>query len=231
MDIKISALMRKKWGITDTKIFLDKDEHNLEDIKVVRHITLCKGVLGEGEIQVIFKDDVVGKGIFTLYYNYADRKKAIEALEYMKKFVTEENKEKPMPSVIRRRCKLCGGVYSFTHADLDRNEELRKKAMREAVHSVTEAFGGTSVGATLSRKNSEDALSKIVDYSRCPKCGSPEVVNITDEEFKQMQEAAEKPATTAISAADELKKFKELLDAGVITQEEFDAKKKQLLGL
>ena len=31
--------------------------------------------------------------------------------------------------------------------------------------------------------------------------------------------------------AEELKKFKELLDQGVITQEEFDAKKKQLLGL
>ncbi len=31
--------------------------------------------------------------------------------------------------------------------------------------------------------------------------------------------------------ADELKRFKELLDNGVITQEEFDAKKKQLLGL
>ena len=33
------------------------------------------------------------------------------------------------------------------------------------------------------------------------------------------------------SNADELKKFKELFDLGVITQEEFDAKKKQLLGL
>lgn len=34
-----------------------------------------------------------------------------------------------------------------------------------------------------------------------------------------------------VSAADELKKFKELLDMGVISQPEFDAKKKQLLGL
>ena len=33
------------------------------------------------------------------------------------------------------------------------------------------------------------------------------------------------------SNADELKKYKELLDMGAITQEEFDAKKKQLLGL
>ncbi len=34
-----------------------------------------------------------------------------------------------------------------------------------------------------------------------------------------------------ISNADELKKFKELLDSGIITQEEFDEKKNQLLGL
>jgi hypothetical protein len=33
------------------------------------------------------------------------------------------------------------------------------------------------------------------------------------------------------SVADEIVKFKALLDAGVITQEEFDMKKKQLLGL
>ena len=34
-----------------------------------------------------------------------------------------------------------------------------------------------------------------------------------------------------VSAMDELKKLKELLDLGIVTQEEFDAKKKQLLGL
>ena len=34
-----------------------------------------------------------------------------------------------------------------------------------------------------------------------------------------------------ISNADELKKYKELLDSGVISQEEFDAKKRQILGL
>ncbi len=44
-------------------------------------------------------------------------------------------------------------------------------------------------------------------------------------------------ATTTIkqeipqSNADELKKYKDLLDSGVISQEEFDAKKKQLLGV
>jgi hypothetical protein len=37
--------------------------------------------------------------------------------------------------------------------------------------------------------------------------------------------------TMAVSPADEVKKMKELLDMGILTQEEFDIKKKQLLGL
>lgn len=45
-------------------------------------------------------------------------------------------------------------------------------------------------------------------------------------------EEAEKPVVTQpVSAADEILKFKNLLDQGIISQEEFDAKKKQLLGL
>lgn len=61
-----------------------------------------------------------------------------------------------------------------------------------------------------------------------------------DEVFKaitdcllQRQQPVPVPAAPAEapSRAAELKEFKELLDAGVITQEEFDAKKKQILGL
>ncbi len=44
-------------------------------------------------------------------------------------------------------------------------------------------------------------------------------------------EKAEPKVEVKSSNADELKKYKELLDSGIITQEEFDAKKKQLLGL
>lgn len=38
-------------------------------------------------------------------------------------------------------------------------------------------------------------------------------------------------STVSTSSADEIVKYKNLLDQGIITQEEFDAKKKQLLGL
>lgn len=38
------------------------------------------------------------------------------------------------------------------------------------------------------------------------------------------------PATTTVLSADELTKYKNLLDQGVITQAEYEAKKKQILG-
>jgi hypothetical protein len=60
------------------------------------------------------------------------------------------------------------------------------------------------------------------------------LAGIIEKILKEVVDANKAPATQVVnqlSAADELKKFKELLDSGLITQEEFDAKKKQLLGL
>ena len=57
-----------------------------------------------------------------------------------------------------------------------------------------------------------------------------EIYTFIDGRIRDCKNGKTQP-TAAVSAADELKKFKELLDSGVISQEEFDAKKKQLLGL
>ena len=51
------------------------------------------------------------------------------------------------------------------------------------------------------------------------------------EKKEQAQVATPAVAPVVKSGAEELKEYKELLDSGIITQEEFDAKKKQILGL
>lgn len=51
------------------------------------------------------------------------------------------------------------------------------------------------------------------------------------EETEQRNSAEDQPAPAPFSAADEILKFKNLADAGIITQEEFEQKKQQLLGL
>ena len=54
---------------------------------------------------------------------------------------------------------------------------------------------------------------------------------LVERQKKQKEAAPVQPSAPTVSVADELKKFKDLLDQGIITQEEFDAKKKELLGL
>ena len=46
-----------------------------------------------------------------------------------------------------------------------------------------------------------------------------------------VERQASKSTSNEASSADDLKKYKDLLDTGVISQEEFDAKKKQILGV
>ena len=53
--------------------------------------------------------------------------------------------------------------------------------------------------------------------------------------YNRPQNAQKKEAATenppVEKGTDDIRKYKELLDSGIITQEEFDVKKKQLLGL
>ena len=58
-----------------------------------------------------------------------------------------------------------------------------------------------------------------------------EIKNYIQEKIRASKNPHPSITTQALSPAEELKKFKELLDVGILTQEEFDAKKKQLLGL
>lgn len=53
---------------------------------------------------------------------------------------------------------------------------------------------------------------------------------VFNEAFKNLQENSIINKSD-LSQADEIKKFKDLFDQGIISQEEFEAKKKQLLGL
>ena len=128
----------------------------------------------------------------------------------------------------RKKCNVCGHIFCYRDSDIYRNKKLAREAQSSANMAVLEALGGTRLASNQQSAAADRALDKIVDYSKCPKCNSADLSDATEEEIRQ---AANGNSKSTVSAADELKKYKELLDSGVITQEEFDAKKKQLLGL
>ena len=98
--------------------------------------------------------------------------------------------------------------------------ELKIKITLNSITSPTEYIDFVSGGAEFKR----DGVIYKMTIKNAQECLSLLQVMCNSRNLSS-------PTPQPVSAADEIKKFKELLDIGAITQEEFDQKKKQLLGL
>lgn len=130
----------------------------------------------------------------------------------------------------RVKCNTCGHLYCYNGADLEANRKNARMAALNSVGAMANAVGGTQLGATMQNSAAQNYLDKIVDYSRCPKCNSSDIRILTAEEYER-EKAVPTQAAAAVDPVAQIKQWKELLDMGVLTQEEFETKKKQLLGL
>ena len=141
----------------------------------------------------------------------------------------------------RKKCNTCGHVYCYALSEIGKNAQIRMEVNTIRAGNIRpDSIGGALFTGTtyaveneLAEARAERLEDKIVDYSVCPRCKSGNLRSLSKEDYeKEMQPSyAPQAIPAAASSADELLKFKSLLDSGVITQEEFDAKKKQLLGL
>lgn len=91
-------------------------------------------------------------------------------------------------------------------------------------HSRKGIFGQLSITDNIDTRNMEKVSVVTMDY----------FVSTVNREKELYKEAKMNPTTQVInnvSTADELMKYKQLMDMGVLTPEEFEVKKKELLGL
>ena len=152
----------------------------------------------------------------------AEEKKQHDIEEQVKKEWDERER--------RMRCNVCGNIFCYTKSDIKDNQREAGLAVLSSIGSVASAIGGTKYDMYEQSKASSKHSARIKDFSRCPKCNSTDIVEIGPNGNYNTANNFSQPTPQA-STADELKKYKELLDLGAITQEEFDIKKKDLLGL
>ena len=88
-------------------------------------------------------------------------------------------------------------------------------------------------GGTINIHTAVKTYSILVNYKKNSIEAIADEITRAKDAYNAKHSAPVAPAAPAASHSnlDEIKKLKELLDLGAITQEEFDAKKKQLLGL
>ena len=207
----------KPWTVTDTKLIVGDEEVPFTSITKIDHKP-------NGSTAQIW----VGKKFYTMSFKGSDIQRANEAMNYIREHQFTKKEKELLDKEFRMRCNVCGHVFCYKFDDIAKNITHAKHAKSSAILGVVNAIGGTQLGTYANINETHRHLDKIIDFNKCPKCNSTDLSDVSDGDLSPNNTAQ---ANTNISVADEIKKFKDLLDSGIITQEEFDAKKKQLLGL
>lgn len=140
-----------------------------------------------------------------------------------------------------------GEAETFKLIKWDRVENVQKSAFDIAGWSLIGSTLGNAgsiagaMGANIGKDKSVATLflkrengDKVPLVIKCDKKDLEKLSLLIVAEEKEDSQVATTPPTsytTTTIPTEELMKLKELLDAGILTQEEFDAKKKQLLGI
>lgn len=131
-------------------------------------------------------------------------------LNYLSKNGLKGNKRFNFSSITAIECRkattMAAGYLQFSIFGSDRSGGLNAAAGDE--------------NSILFDATNNNLIQEIVDY-----------IERRRQEINQPQAPVVQQIVQQTSVADELKKFKELLDMGAITQEEYDAQKKRLLGM
>ena len=98
------------------------------------------------------------------------------------------------------------------------------------IDSISSVGFGAFHGIYVGTSSGKISFSLILNNKEIHKAINDLLIN--RQEKNNFSTVVERNKTVNLTSnADELKKYKDLLDSGVISQEEFDAKKKQILGL
>lgn len=94
-------------------------------------------------------------------------------------FTTGEVSIAPENFEIRKKCNVCGHVFCYSIGDLARNEEKKQSAMWSSVAGIAGALGGYYTASAVHSGNASNALGSVIDYNRCPMCGSRNILTLS----------------------------------------------------
>lgn len=239
----------KEWTVTDEYLIFKGENIPFEKLGFFNLVTTPTTSLTNGIVQFSYN----GK-IFTLAFAYDQKARVHEVIEFVKGKIDEANGiEKNYKYLLTSKTGSKLEVYDnyvmlyfmpvgSLMANIIRGGNTGGK--RIDISDITSIQfkepSGASVGfiqisypGSIDRKDGvigavNDENTIIIDNNNLAK--AKEVVKYIETKRENLK-SSNPSFSQNISSADEIAKYKKLLDEGVITQEEFDAKKKQLLGL
>ena len=240
----------KAWAVTDDTLIYAGQSIPFSDLASINLVTTPTTPLTNGVAQATY-----GGKVLLLVFKYADKARAHAAIDYVKDKIGEMHGVKkdfkykllshtgtywevyhdcvilyfmPTGSLLGNIAR--GGVTGgkkLSFSDITSIQFKEPTGMSAGFIQLSYPGSLENKAGVIAAVNDENSILFQADQLPLAR----EIVDYIENGRKQTKLPQTAPAIQQASAADELKKFKELLDMGVINQEEFDAKKKQLLGL
>lgn len=241
-----------KFLITENSIILNGVEYPYKKCKKIRIISGAK-IAFDAEAAFTFEEKT-----YKLFYTQKDCNRAPKAFEYANAKIAQANGEEvPLYSLISHlgtellvyedyisltHVRVTSNVLDYISKKMSGGNSGAKKVDIENIVSIQHrepmgisagfiqfAFAGSIEyrGGITNAVNDENSI--LYDTPRTE--DARKIVMYLEKRKKELKKPVTAAPITQTSSADELKKYKELLDTGVISQEEFDLKKKELLKL
>lgn len=239
----------KKWGVADDVLIFDKKEIPYAELSKIRIIT-PPSPLTNGVANVTYN----GKAL-VLAWMFGDRERATQAINFANSKIEEATgAKKNYKYKLQAHTGTSLEVYEnyividFVATGTGFANILKgggNGGKRINISDITAIQFKEPAGASIgfmqftfpgSGESKMGVVDSINDENSVPV--SPqnyalamEIYDYIESRRESLKAGAGGNVVQQVSAMDELKKLKELLDMDIVTQEEFDAKKKQLLGL
>lgn len=249
MRVELAGMMLPTWIVTDDGIEYKGKTMPYDKISNVSLVTGAS-MLTNGVIQFLYEGKVV-----TVSYSFKQRNIAQQALQFVRDKISESSGVK---DDFKYRLVAHTGTVLRVYDDYLILNHMRtgstvsniivggssgdKKILFADLTAVQfREPAGYSVGymqfiypgSSESKANVLDAINdeNSIPFQPSELENAQAIYNYIEERRHDLSARRNGQVVQQLSSADEIKKYKELLDSGIITQEEFDAKKKQLLGL
>ena len=243
------------WTVTDDGILFKGSEYKYDEINNFRLITTPTTPLTGGVIQFFSS----GGKVITLAFKYADKERVHSAVQFVNDKIDlangiVKNYKYQLTAHTGTRLEVYDDYLVIHHMQVGsimtnivrggtlagkkiNFEDLTSVQFREpagmTVGFLQFAYPGSieSKGGLTAMINDENSVP--IQPTMVPL--AQEIYEFIEKRRKEIKSQNRQPVQTVQitekSSAEQIREFKELMDMGIITQEEFDAKKKQLLGL
>lgn len=249
MNANFKAIGGKPWGVTDDAFIFKGQRIPFEDLSFCRLVSTPTTALTNGIAQANWN----GKEL-VLAFKYSDKALAHRAINYISDKIDEAH-GKTNDYVYKLTAHtgttlevydtylvinhmrvgslttniLRGGAVGGKRINFSDITSLQfREPAGMTVGFIQVAYPGSieskkGIVDMINDENSVPIQPAMVDQAR-------EIVQYIESRRQELR-ASNGTVIQQLSVADEIKKFKELLDLGIITEEEFSAKKKELLGI